>query len=145
MKFKLHKEQDIVENVNGIIKLKVVFEEGEVVEARNPHNKPLSMALRKNVSGVLGVPVHPMFRVRIPLGVSILEAEGYVAKIYAEPDFSFAYGLSQPVGPKIVQLGAESDELSIDLINSSDLTVNLTNDTVVVYLVIEKICSNTAE
>lgn len=139
MKYKLHRDQKFQDDKRDSIKISTIFSIGDSIQAYNPQNKPLNMSLRNGSNGNVSVPVHPMFRVRIPLGISLKEAKGWVAKISIDPSLAFSTGLMQLSGTSYTEIEDDSGELFIDIINMSNVTVNLFNDVPIATITTEKI------
>ena len=140
MKYTEHKNKGHYKNIENLLMFDVYvnFNDGDFIEVRNPNNKALQLRVKTGVSGLPHVVASSSFRISLPLGISVQDAEGYIAQIVLNKEFAFERGFSQ-IGESIVEIGKDSGELHVCVMNISGTTTVINSGTHIGKVILHKV------
>jgi dUTP pyrophosphatase len=117
--------------------LKSAFEPGMKVSTFNPWNKEVEVPV-KNSAGVLGIQIHPGYRVMIPTGLFFDIDDGYVLKVYSRSGTALKKGLLLVNSVGIVD-SDYTKETYVLLYNTSDGPITINNGDRVAQAMLERV------
>lgn len=117
--------------------LKACLTPGTKVSTFNPWNKEV-VVQSKMINGSPSVQIHPGYRVAIPTGLSFDVDPDHAVKVYSRQEVAVRHGLMLVGGTILVDYN-HTDEVVVNLYNTSDGPITISNGDTVARAMMERL------